>query len=183
MSRFEADGPSASLWYFAYGSNLDPRTFLGRRRMRPSERRRARLLEFRLCFDLPVGRGERGVANVRPAPDAHVWGVAYRITVPEFGHLDRTEGVMATVSSIDRSGVHRGSYRRIPVSLELDDGEPLSAWTYTSERGRPGRRPSERYLGLLLTGARYHRLPADWIETLRALPTAVDERRAQLRLF
>ena len=33
-----------TLWYFAYGSNLDPGTFLGRRRMRPLETR------FRYAF-------------------------------------------------------------------------------------------------------------------------------------
>ncbi len=159
------------LWYFAYGSNLDPGTFLGRRRMRPLGRRVARLDGFELVFDLAVGRGERGVANVRPHPDAHLWGVAYQLTAPEFDRLDRTEGV------------HRGVYYRTAVSLRGADGVPLEAFTYQSDRRRPDRKPSRRYLRLLLVGARHHGLPTEYVRWLRELPLAEDERRTQLELF
>jgi cation transport regulator ChaC len=153
-------------WYFAYGSNLDPGTFLGRRRMRPSEARRAVLPEFELLFDLAVGPGERGVANVRECPGGRVCGVAWRIDDAQARHLDRTEGV------------HRGYYVRRPVSVRDDAGRALDAFTYASARGVAGRRPSRRYLGLLLLGARHHALPQEWIAWLRALPLAVDERDA-----
>ncbi len=161
---------STSLWYFAYGSNLDPSTFLGRRRLRPLASEVARLDDWSLHFDLPVGRGERGCANVRPEAGALVWGVAYELTPEAFDHLDRTEGVPR-------------AYRRVPVPLTLPGGEPLAAWTYHAERGDPTRKPSRRYLGLLLTGARHHGLPTDWVTTLRAWPLAVDERDTQLELF
>jgi hypothetical protein len=51
--------------------------------MQPLEMRTARLDEFELRFDLPVGPGERGVANVAPRPGERVWGVAYRVTVAQ----------------------------------------------------------------------------------------------------
>ncbi len=160
-----AGDPGPWLWYFAYGSNLDPRTFLGRRRMRPSGARRARLDDHRLVFDLPVGRGERGVANVRPWPGHRVHGVAWRITGTDARFLDRTEGV------------HRGYYVRLPVTLIGDDHRPFEAFTYHSSRGRRGRKPSPRYMGLLLAGARHHGLPPDWVRYLRSLELARDERR------
>ena len=159
-----------SLWYFAYGSNLDPGTFLGRRQLRPLASEVARLDDWALHFDIPIGPGERGCANVRPDPGALVWGVAYELTPEAFEHLDRTEGVPRL-------------YRRVPVPLVRSSGEPLPAWTYHSARGDPARMPSRRYLGLLLTGARHHGLPADWVATLRRWPLAVDERDAQLELF
>ncbi len=161
---------AADLWYFAYGSNLDPGTFLGRRGMRPQEARAGRLDAFELCFDLPVGPGERGVANVRPKEGARIWGVAYRLDAAACNHLDRTEGVP------------RGSYIRLPVKVTTEAGL-LPAFTYHSAHGQPGRKPSRRYLGLLLTGARYHGLPADYVEWLRSLPLAVDERVRQLSLW
>src|SRR5262249_34573040 len=61
---------TAPLWYFAYGSNLCRATFIERRRMSPLEIRRARLDGYRLTFDLPVGPGERGVANLVADPSA-----------------------------------------------------------------------------------------------------------------
>lgn len=156
------------LWYFAYGSNVDPETFLGRRRMRPSDARRAALPGWELVFDLPVGPGERGVANLRAAPREVVHGVAWAIDARQAEHLDRTEGVP------------QGFYARRDVTLDSDGGS-LDAFAYVSSLGRPGRRPSRRYLGLLLRGARHHALPDAWIARLRSLPLAVDERETAQR--
>jgi cation transport regulator ChaC len=161
---------SDTLWYFAYGSNLDPGTFLGRRRMQPLEARVGRLDGFELRFDLAVGPGERGVANVAPLPGEGVWGVAYLLRHADAERLDRTEGV------------HHGAYARLPVAVLDLAGETLNAFTYYSGRGRDGRKPSRRYLGLILAGARHHGLPRDWVARLSALPLAVDEREAQLEL-
>jgi len=161
----------ATLWYFAYGSNLDPGTFLGRRRMRPLETRVGVLEDFELRFDLPVGPGERGVANVAALAGEQVWGALYRLTSAEADRLDLTEGVQ------------HDAYRRLEVAVRAPDDSRIAAFTYTSSRGREGRKPSRRYLGLLLAGARHHGLPAPWIERLRAWPLAVDERERQLPLL
>jgi cation transport regulator ChaC len=160
-----------TLWYFAYGSNLDADTFLGRRRMRPCEMRVGVLQRFELRFDLPVGPGERGVANVAAHESDEVWGALYRLTHAEAERLDRTEGVPF------------GAYRRLDVAVRDASGALVTAFTYQSSRGVADRKPSRRYLGLLLAGARWHGLPAPWIERLRALPLAVDERDSQLPLF
>ena len=159
-----------TLWYFGYGSNMDPRTFLGRRSMQPLSSQPGQLEGFELCFDLAVGPGERGVANVCKRPGGQVWGVLYCLRTEESLRLDRTEGV------------HRGHYVRLPVEVKAEGG-PRSAFTYHSARGRPGRKPSRRYLGLLLAGARHHRLPPEYLETLRAIPMAVDERDPQLSFW
>ena len=160
-----------TLWYFAYGSNLDPGTFLGRRRMQPLATRIGALHDFALSFDLPVGPGERGVANVAPCPGEHVWGALYQLTHAGAEQLDRSEGV------------DKGFYRRLEVAVITPDAARIVAFTYRSEFSRPERKPSRRYLGLLLAGAREHGLPADYVERLRAWPLAVDERDAQLPLF
>lgn len=158
------------LWYFAYGSNLDPGTFLGRRGMRPRESRVAALPDHRLVFDLAIGPGERGVANLLPRAGEQVHGVAYQLTASAARRLDRTEGVPR-------------AYRRVEVTLETGDREMLAAFTYLSTHRRPERKPSRRYLGLILLGARHHGLPGAWIAHLRGLPLAVDERVAQRELF
>ncbi len=166
-----SDAPDPTVWYFAYGSNLDPGTFLGRRQMRPLETRVAVLEGFELRFDLPVGPGERGVASVGANAEDRVWGALYRLTVVEAGRLDRTEGVQ------------HGAYARLEIAARTPAGQTIRAFTYVSPRGVEGRKPSRRYLGLLLTGARHHGLPDEWIARLRAWPLAVDERERQLPLF
>lgn len=160
----------AGLWYFGYGSNMDARTFVGRRGMRPREVLTGRLDDWSLAFDLPVGLGERGVANLRPLRGAHVWGVLYRISAEEAARLDRSEGV------------HRGAYTRAEVVVRTPD--QTAAFTYRSRRSDPRRKPSRRYMGLLLAGARDHGLPEAYVASLRALELAVDERdAAQQTLF
>jgi len=158
-----ADG---AIWYFAYGSNMSPAIFLERRQMHPLAARRARLEGYRLVFDIPVGPGERGVANVEPSAGARVWGVAYLLPPEECGRLDRTEGV------------NGGLYGRITVEVLLEGAKRLWAFTYRSSIAANGRKPSPRYVGLLLEGARRHMLPVDYVAALEALELAVDEREA-----
>jgi hypothetical protein len=165
------DAVESTLWYFAYGSNLNAGTFLGRRRMRPLDTRVAMLEHFELRFDLPVGPGERGVANVAPREGDEVWGALYLLTHREAERLDQTEGVQF------------GAYRRLHVEVREMSGSRIGAFTYHSPRSVLGRKPSRRYLGLLLAGARQLGLPAAYIERLRSQPLAVDEREKQLSLF
>jgi len=154
------------LWYFAYGSNLNDAVFRDRRGMRVLAVERGRLDGFALRFDLPVGPGERGVANVVPAEDAHVWGALYLLAVDDCDRLDRTEGV------------HMGAYQRSIVQVARDDRSTCDAFTYRSPVGKTGRKPSARYIGLIVAGARQRGLPDDWVRWLESLELAVDAREA-----
>jgi len=97
-----------ALWYFGYGSNMNRAIFGDRRGMRPMETRWGWLEGYRLRFNIPVGPGERGVANVEPEPGARTCGVLYLLTAAECDRLDRSEGV------------HVGLYRRIPVQVVVE---------------------------------------------------------------
>lgn len=154
----------AALWYFAYGSNMQRATFVERRGMRPRQAVWGRLHGYRVTFDLPVGPGERGVANLAIDEAATTYGVLYLLTVEDFDRLDRTEGV------------DKNYYRRLGVAVIDRDEQTKAAWTYTSPHGKPGRKPSARYLGLLLEGAVEHGLPDDYLRELRGWELAVDER-------
>src|SRR5260221_5591967 len=103
-----SDAAKARTWYLAYGSNMNRDIFESRRGMRPIQARPALLENYRLRFNLAIGPGERGVANLESQAGARIWGVLYLITVEQSEHLDRTEGVP------------RGAYRRISVSAIVD---------------------------------------------------------------
>src|SRR6185369_13748258 len=114
-------------------------------------------------FDIPIGDGRRGVANLSVSSGAMVWGVLYLLKPEQHEHLDRTEGVP------------NGLYRRLRIEVECA-GELLVAETLISERRDPSRLPSFRYRELILDGAREHGLPEDWVRTLEAWRLAWDER-------
>ncbi len=160
------DSCGDALWYFAYGSNLHDAIFRERRGMRAHAVRRGWLDGFRLCFNLPVGPGERGVANIEPASGTSICGALYLLTPADCTRLDRTEGV------------HFGTYYRFDVDVRLDDGSTCAAFTYRSGSASVGRKPSPRYLGLLVEGARQRGLPDEYVRWLETLELAHDERVA-----
>src|SRR5262249_33950533 len=90
-------------------------------------------------------------------------GVLYRITSDDAEKLDRTEGVP------------RGIYKRVPVVITSEGAEPIEAFTYESEFHSAGRKPSARYLGLLLDGARAAGLPSEYVAWLEGFALAYDE--------
>jgi gamma-glutamylcyclotransferase len=89
------------------------------------------------------------------------------MTLEQSEHLDRTEGVP------------RGAYRRILVNVIVDGGELIGGFTYQSDRISRGRKPSPRYIGLLIEGAAQHGLPPDYLDYLRTFDLAKDERLSQ----
>ena len=138
--------------------------FCERRAMRPLATRHGWLHDHRLRFDLPVGPGERGVANVEPEPGARTHGVLYLLAPEDFDRLDWTEGV------------HLGVYRRVAVTVAVGDAEHLPAFTYRSSVSKPERKPSARYMRLLLEGAAEQGLPPEYLRFLESFELAHDER-------
>ncbi len=158
------DACADGVWYFAYGSNLHDTIFRGRRGMVARATLRGRLDGFELRFNLPVGPGERGVANLEPAAERCVWGALYLLTAADCERLDRSEGVPF------------GAYRRVTVEVRQEDGEHCTAFTYCSASTRTDRKPSARYLRLVVEGARQHGLPDEYVRWLERFELAYDER-------
>jgi cation transport regulator ChaC len=156
--------PDDGLWYFAYGSNLHDTIFRERRAMQARATHPGWLDGFELRFNLPIGPGERAVANIEPLTGARVWGALYLLTAADCERLDRSEGV------------HFGAYRRIDVAVCLEDGTRHTAFTYCSTRTRTDRKPSARYLGLMVEGARQRGLPDEYVRWLERFELAHDER-------
>src|SRR5260370_10223162 len=103
-----SDETKALTWYLAYGSNMNRGIFERRRGIRPIQAQPALLENYRLRFNLAIGPGERGVANLQSQAGARTCGVLYLITVEQSEHLDRTEGGPSV------------AYRRIQVCATVD---------------------------------------------------------------
>lgn len=144
-------------WYFAYGSNLS----MDRKECRTGRIRAADvacLPGYRLAFNKRGGNGEV-YANIVPDADAEVWGVIYRCSPEAMDELDRCEGVEG------------GHYTREPVEVITESGNTVLAVAYVAgpdhicEDGRP----SDRYLSLILDGARQHGLPKEYVRRIQML--------------
>jgi cation transport regulator ChaC len=148
--------------YFAYGSNMEPATFRGRRGIAYSRALPACAAGWRLVLDKPplVPVGE-SFANIVADADAALIGVLYDITEEELAHLDLTEGVLI------------GNYRRVEIAVATlaEPDVAIAAFTLVSDQRAPELLPSDRYMACLIAGAVEHGLPADWVDYLRGCPS------------
>jgi hypothetical protein len=112
----------------------------------------AELPDHRLAFLRRSIRWGAGVVDIVPAPGRSVWGVLYDLPVGP-GELDAKEG----------AGF---AYRRREVDV-LGDDSSFAAFAYEVIEKEPAEvRPRPDYVELLVTGAREHGLPADYIAEL-----------------
>jgi gamma-glutamylcyclotransferase len=146
--------------YFAYGANMSRRVIAGRRGLAVVACERARLLGHRLTF------GQRGFRYVEPAfatvieaPGESVHGVLWTLAGPdELARLDRNES---------------REYDRVEHDVVGETSGAVRAHLYRTRRPWEGLVPSRRYRDLLVSGAREHELPSDWIARLAGHPVSV----------
>ena len=156
------------MFYFAYGSNLDP-VQMGSRCPGARTAGLAALHDHRLAFPRRSETWDGGVAGIQPAHGATVWGMVYDLTDSDLAVLDGYEGFRA-------AGDAHNLYEREQITVELtraDDGSiprRVRAWTYLARPANPTP-PSRRYLDTILRGARHHHLPEDYVAALAAVAT------------
>jgi sulfite reductase (NADPH) flavoprotein alpha-component len=163
-----------TVWYFAYGSNMQAATFRGRRGIAPLRAIVGRAAGWRLVFDKPSLLGTpEGYANIVPDSAAEVLGVLYEITQDDLEHVELTEGVKF------------GNYDRVELSvapLIAPGGAGPAvhlASSLASEKRNQALLPSRRYLELVVDGAVEHGLPAEYVELLRRIATCEESPEAQ----
>lgn len=150
------------LYYFAFGSNLEPGVFMTRRKMKPTEIIPGVLPKWQLIFDYAGLPGiEPCFGNIKANEIAEVHGIAYKITTKEFDYLLSTEG---------------SSYTTIAVDIQAYDGRVITAYTLVVPQSstfilKTFDVPSKRYMNLIRSGAKYHQLHPSYIEYLQSLPS------------
>ena len=151
------------IWYFAYGSNMNPARLadqrLKERAVQMGPRIGGRLDGWRLAFN-KIARSPAGAAagNIVEAPGEVVHGTLNHTPDAGLAVLDIWEGVAG------------GHYERrtVPV-VRADTGETVEAVTYIALKVGEGLRPTRDYLGHLLSGKDL--LPAAYWEKLKETPT------------
>jgi gamma-glutamylcyclotransferase len=113
---------------------------------------------YRFAFNKRGGSGQI-YANIVPDESAEVWGVVYLCNPEAIRSMDEYEGVAS------------GHYERIQVAVEKDTGETAQAITYVAGEDfvcEPGK-PSDEYLDKIVSGARHHALPEEYVRMIEDL--------------
>ena len=148
--------------YFAFGSNMASKVLEGRRGITPIPRRSGIAPGYQLGFTAAgFSPAEPAFASLdaATASDAACHGVVCALTPSDWLRLCATEGVPF-------------GYKIIDVPVSLYDGTYLRAYSLQTTVRTPGRRPSTRYVDLLIEGARENNLRDEWQEHLAGVATA-----------
>ncbi len=138
------------MWLFVYGTLMDPekaRRIFGRL----PKAKIAFLPGYELVFDKIGKKG--GNPNVREGGNG-VWGVVYAVDERDLRKLDLLSP----------------KYRRKIVEVIVDDRK-VKAWVYTAkeEFRKDGLKPERSCVERILRGAKFHKLPKEYIERLESL--------------
>jgi len=155
----------AAILYFAYGSNM-----LAERLTARCTSARVRDVVaadgYELSFSKRSQDGSgKATISVSVAPESRVYGVVFEIDEADMGKLDRLEGRGRGYDRVDSFNVATRA-----------DAAPLSVTTYVASPRSVDQKlkPYEWYLGLVLAGAKQHRLPAEYIQSLEATSSIAD---------
>ena len=146
--------------YFAYGSNMLSARLRGR--VQSAGFSACGFLRDKRVLFNKRSRDGSGKANLVDSPDAVAWGVIYEIADGDMPTLDRIEG----------------GYDRCLVQICVPDGDPVEAVAYVSNNLTDDPTAYDWYKQYLLSGAREHNLPQDYIAELEQLPSRPDPNQA-----
>jgi len=144
--------------YFSYGSFLDFDTL---RKHCPESKYvgRASLPNWEVQFNFMSRTYAGGVTGIEPAVGKLVRGVLYEVEDAEMLRLDAVEGVP------------EGIYYRQTVLVVDESGRPMRAATYRTTNPRGPFKPTKKYLGLMVSGAKEHGLDPDYVKWLESIET------------
>jgi cation transport regulator ChaC len=118
---------------------------------------------YRLTFATHHRDTVSGGCNLDPAGDAELLGVMYEVTREEMDRLSAA------------SGVDKGFYKPIEVTVSDESGSAVRAITYVIPEPGGAFRPTAAYVRPILAGARAWSLPAEYIANLERTVTAAQQ--------
>lgn len=148
--------------YFAYGSNMLTRRLAAQERAPSARFRSCGFVSGRRLTFSKVSRDGSGKcdAELSDSDDSRVYGVVFEIILKEKAALDKAEGFGS-------------GYECEKINVETDRGI-LSAITYIATKKKEVLRPYHWYKALVVAGAVEHKLPDEYIESLRAVESVED---------
>jgi hypothetical protein len=165
----EVPAATSGFTWFVYGSSLDGAAFAewatahGYAVPRFDGATPARLMGYRLAFDVVSRHWGGAVASLTEAPGEHVEGLALPLPAEARGLVEHKEGAVS------------GLYTGFEVALEPTAGGPAIpavAFRAAASRRLPAEAPpSPAYLEVMVRGARQAGLSAGWIARLVKLAT------------
>ncbi len=146
------------LFYFAYGSNLDP-TQMQNRCPDSHPLSPAWLPNHRLAFTRYSSAWQCGVADIVATPNSQVWGLLYQISPADLKNLDHYEG-------------YPNAYTRLQTNIHTKEAIRPDVWVYTVCEKGEFITPKAVYLDIIKKAATTYSYPDHYRDFLARIPVA-----------
>eukprot|EP00877_Chromochloris_zofingiensis_P004733 jgi/Chrzof1/14260/Cz08g31120.t1 len=155
VAGVEHSDPTALVWYFGYGSMVNP-VSLQRRDIIPVRSLPAKLHGYQLIF-----MGVSGMANIQADPDSCTHGVLHQVTAAMFAKLAAIEGIYECID------VHC-----VPYDTNVQPITAKAFIIYSKSFIAPEVRqlPTERYIKIITLGQQHYQVDPDWIQHIASQP-------------
>jgi gamma-glutamylcyclotransferase (GGCT)/AIG2-like uncharacterized protein YtfP len=144
--------------YFSYGSFLDSE-MLRRHCPKAVYKGMAMLTNWEVQFNIMSCTYKGGVTGIEPAAAKLVRRVLYEVNDDEILHLDSIEGIPDCI------------YYRQTIYVVDESGKAVKAATYWTTNPKGPFKPTQKYLGLMISGANEHGLDPDYVKELEVVET------------
>jgi hypothetical protein len=164
--------------YFAFGSNLVPETMTALRNLVPISSTAAVLPDYKLRFSIAgLPMVEPSAAAVEECKGEVVHGVVYTLTENDFARVGSTEGVPFAYrwQACDVYPYVGDGEKAGDEAVAVTDKEPMVAYTLVSGSSTSRATdipPSKSYRDILIDGARFWKMDADYVQSLENTPYA-----------
>jgi len=158
------DADNDTVWYFAIGSMMLPKSY-ALRDFVPLESHPAELNDFRLGFFGPMG-----FAEAISSAGESLHGVIHKVTHAQMLELDKVEvGYIRQTGTARPYGIDWGQ-----TSDNQDDPKLVLVTVYCRPEGdnkeEDNRPPKQRYLEILIAGAKHYRVERKYVKFLENHP-------------
>lgn len=170
-------GDERDVDFVGIGSVMNPHSVRGRGITPLGRSQGCELLDFEFFFS-----GGDGMASARRKPGKSLHGVLHRFTAAEMRLLDESEG-LTTARQEKKSGgggeyehaegrvrLYSGEIRRAHVYVVEDEEQWLANLREEKRTEWEQRRPSERYLTMMIEGCKHYGVAPEWIAWLEKQP-------------
>lgn len=172
------------VWSFGIGSNMNVDIVENKKKIKVIDHACAVLTGWRLGFTLHgMEKVEPSFADAQRGGEAdEIHGVVLALSQSDMENMDAQEGIR----KVDPGGKEPTSgYAKAEVEVKTYDGRTVKAWVYTGRAPKAERPCSNRYLSILVNGAKDAGLNEDYVAQLAARPTyqpdqATVDRRKEL---
>ena len=167
------------MFYFAYGSNLNPKAVTewcrhyAHRSPNLKGGRGAVLDNYRLCFPIFSEYWGGGIGDIVYDPGKYVQGAIFDLSEADLLVLDAKVG-----RKVDPAGKEIGVYKRLEINCApLGKGELVKAVTYQGlSADRYHIPPTKHYMDSVIQGAYSFGLSMMWVSYLQSFSTQVGKK-------